>query len=59
MNTFNDIFVLYPEHTSTDSSSHINYTDPYFDFIYVANLLVHVMKDSDSFMSKVYIAWIV
>ena len=33
-NTFNHIFVLYPEHTSTDFLSHAYYRDPYFDFTY-------------------------
>ena len=46
-------------HQQIHHHCHTNYTDPYFDFIYVANLLVHVMKESDSFMSEVYIAWIV
>ena len=32
-NTFNHIFVLYPEHTSTDLLSHAYYRDPYFDFM--------------------------
>jgi len=34
MNTFNHIFVLYPEHTSTDLLSHAYHRDPYFDFTY-------------------------
>ena len=33
-NTFNHIFVLYPEHTLTDLLSHAYYRDPYFDFKY-------------------------
>ena len=33
MNTFNHIFVLHPEHTSTDLLSHAYYRDPYFDFM--------------------------
>ena len=33
-NTLNHIFVLYPEHTSTDLLSHAYYRDPYFDFTY-------------------------
>ena len=33
-NTFNHIFVLYPEHTSKDLLSHAYYRDPYFDFTY-------------------------
>ena len=32
-NTFNHIFVLYPEHTSTDLLSQAYYRDPYFDFM--------------------------
>ena len=33
-NTFNHIFILYPEHTSTDLLTHAYYRDPYFDFTY-------------------------
>ena len=33
-NTFNHIFVLHPEHTSTDLLTHAYYRDPYFDFTY-------------------------
>ena len=33
MDTFNHIFVLYSEHTSTDLLSHAYYRDPYFDFM--------------------------
>ena len=32
-NTFNHIFVLYPEYTSTDLLTHAYYRDPYFDFM--------------------------
>ena len=32
-NVFNHIFVLYPDHTSTDLESHAYYRDPYFDFM--------------------------
>ena len=32
-NAFNHIFVLYPEHMSTDLLSHAYYRDPYFDFM--------------------------
>ena len=32
-NTFNHIFVLHPEHASTDFLTHVYYRDPYFDFM--------------------------
>ena len=41
MNTFNRIFALYLEHTSTDLLSHTYYRDPYFDFTYVCCQLTH------------------
>ena len=49
-NTFNHIFVLYPEHTSTDLLTHAYYRDPYFD-LHMGNSVPHI----SSFMNKVYI----
>ena len=40
---------MHPKRTSTDLLTHTYYRDPYFDFTYVANQLVHVMKESFTF----------
>ena len=49
-NTFNHIFVLYPEHTSTDLLSHAYYRDPYLT-LHMGNSVQHI----SSFMNKVCI----
>ena len=40
---------MHPERTSTDLLTYTYYRDLYFDFTYVANQLVHVMKESFTF----------